>query len=376
MASYILISIVAIMAILLVSSIVKIESSPPHVALMKFLGRFTGKVKGAGYRLAILRPYIQDYTEIKVETINHDFAKQVVITGDNASSSIMGAITFAPAHDYLGCDGKSLLIPFVNNGQREGVEKILEDIYGSRVREYFQSRHEGPHTWREARESADEGVFAVLRSIVGDTLLGTEDDQMLLKKFERESMVGLPDILKTHLQHGDPATWVPVRTHLATLAQREQQQVLTALDHLKDIVKNVRQGKSRIAVPDLGIVIIRLTFDEITPIGDVAKTAERREVERLEKEAEKEELDHVMARIRELAQEAVSLGVSPEVALKEAKETVQVERSKITLTKTAHTTVVDPTTIKLVGDAIAVLAGMFGGGGNQDSPPGTRRRRS
>jgi hypothetical protein len=349
----IILFLITIVGIFVITSIVNIPQDPPTVGLMTFLGRFTGKEKGSGYRIVWGRPLIFNYVEIDVRTINHDFCPQTLLTpGDSANIEVKGSVTIAPASGYYDEDtGRSFLTNFVRNDKMPGVRSILENTVASRVREFFQSSHEGPKTWKDALECQDEAVFAILRTLIGDSLLGDHRDFLL--EMERQSGITLPDLLRAHFGHGTDAIRQKGNTFIISLSANDRTRLSNAFTETMRLINEARQGRSRgLVVRDLGIVITKFTLDRITPVGEVAKTAERIAVESLEREAEKIEITNVKERIEELTAAYIQNGMDPKDAVVEARDTVMIERKKITRTQEQKTYGLDSNTASKLVDGM------------------------
>jgi len=365
---FIILLLIALAGIFVVTSFVSIPQDPPSVGLLTFLGRFTGKIKDAGYGFVWGNPWLSGYVEIDVRTVNHDFHPQILLTpGDSANIEVKGSVTIAPASDYYDEEGKSFLINFVKNDKISGVRTILENTFASSVRKYFQGSHEGPKTWKDALECKDEAVFAILRTLIGDSLLGDHRDFLL--EMERRSRITLPDLLRAHFGHGTDILQQKGNTYITSLSPNDRTRLSNAFSEITRLINEARQGRSRgLVVCDLGIVITKLTLDRITPIGEVAKTAERIAVESLQKEAEQIELNHVKARIKDLTKAYIQNGMDPKQAITEARDTVMIERKKITRTQEQKTYGIDTNTASKIEEMLpGILSAILNRNGGNNS---------
>ena len=367
---FLILLLIALVGIFVITSFVTIPQDPPSVGLLTFLGRFTGKIKGAGYGFVWGNPWLSGYVEIDVRTINYDFQPQILLTPkDSANIEVKSSVTIAPASDYYDEDtGKSFLINFVKNDKMPGVRSILENAVASRVREFFQSSHEGPATWKDAIKCQDEAVFAILRTLTTDEVILGDHTNFLLG-IERRSGITLPDLLRVYLSHGEDRLRKKGDQFIQSLSESDQVSLTRAFSDILQLINEAHQGHSQgLVVRDLGIVITKFTLDRITPIGEIAKTAERIAVESLQQEAEEIELNHVKARIKDLTKAYIANGMDPKYAVVEARDTVMIERKKITRTQEQKIYGFDSNTMsKIDGMLPSILSAILNRNGSNDS---------
>ena len=87
-------------------------------------------------------------------------------------------------------------------------------------------------------------------------------------------------------------------------------------------IEEIRRGNGVEEIPYLGMILNRLNIGMRRIKGGLAEEAERPAIEKVQRKAEKTELDHVQERIKEIQ---TTIGLSP----KDAVELVQTERGKV-----------------------------------------------
>lgn len=256
----------------------EIPAKPPHKGVVTTFGTRTRVVAGEGLNFFPLYPWVMGFIPVKVEKINKDFKDQKVRTTDLAEILVPVSITYVPGiHTKGGVDegvviddertDADYLNQYIDTGEKEGVENIIQDIINQNLREWAISRESG-RTWKDTIENRGDAAKNLVERIVKMCDLIEEDN-------------------------------VSAEMHT-----------------------NVLNGRARIPIYSLGITLLRLNLGEMEPTGELVKAAELEAVEMRQRDAEKVELKHVRRRALEIKS---SLGIS----MKEAIDIVQTERSKV-----------------------------------------------
>lgn len=198
-------------------------------------------------------PLIFDAVLVNVTKVNYDLQEQLVRTPDNAEIGVKVSITWTPNKE----DAEQL-INFLNSGEHEGVQSILHDVIGNRLREWAFLHGEGPATWEEAVASGDEAVAILLKAILGDDLTKIPSDiptSVLLKYFSKPRPI--PSQYETQKWGRD---WEKLEKELKGLGIDGMAFLKEKIEHRRELVKKVCQGSGEFIRPDLGIVISRLTI--------------------------------------------------------------------------------------------------------------------
>lgn len=343
-----LILILVIALGLFLQAFVEVPAEPPHVALSKTFGKFNGTIKEAGYRLFWLRPLWKDFTLIKIETVNKDFKPQTIRVPDRAEVSVSGEITYEPMADRSksGKKAGALLYNYIHKGGADGVFAILEGMYASRVREYFQKDDEGPNTWEQAIQSGESATFVMMRSLSPRVILGQYEE--LLTQIERDHGLRTLTLYRCFNRRDAPdrrerdqfglpegSTWLEFESVISAILENVDSVSIKDLrihfNKIETEVVHLRSGDGGVEIDDLGIKITRLNFPEIKVLGEVAKAAEQQAKEKQDKLAEHDEMEFVLQLIDDRAKIlARKKGMSYEKAYKIIREQVEVERKKVT----------------------------------------------
>jgi len=335
---------------LVLQGLVKVQAQPPHKGVMTFLGKRTEKVLDEGWHFLPLYPFVFGVVPVNVTRVEQDFKTDEsgpVRTPDRAELKILDSATWTPDSETKGG-----LIAYLNAGGEAGVRSQLEDIVNERLREWVTSRDEGPLTWEEAIAARDEAVAIIVAAILVDQLPKINSSfpfVVLWKYFQGKH----PNATEKE-QFGE--RWEKVARGLK---KEDSIRVRDEVDARMAEIQNIRRGNGKYTLPKLGIVLNRFNITEISVQGEVAKVAELREKERLEKEADVVQIQNVKDRILELMKPPPDgPGFSPEKAL----EVVQTEQTgKVTKTITETTFNVSPETrefIKLVVPTIPPLVNL------------------
>lgn len=325
----------------------EIPAKPPHVALVKLFGNYTGGVKNPGDRFFAFRGLVYSFDTIKVDRRNLDLETEE-ITPDNATSEVIYSITWQP----IRSNGESL-VKFIASGLDSGVEDILTDMADRCVREWITQGTEGPDTWIDLRKSGSEGVAVILRRLNGLNVFGNDkavqnailQTRIPASTFFKAMRNISPNEHEKRVYGND---WVGITSVLQQnpLVRRG---VMEFVEH----VDRAMTGKIAVEIEDLGIQVTRIIITSIKPLGELAKKAELKATEQEERKGEKVEADHV----KDLIQGYVDMGFS----LQEARDLAQTERRKVVKDIKTHQVELP----KPVLDALQNIAGMFG---NQNNP--------
>jgi len=234
------------------------------VALETFFGERIPKVKVEGWRFFFLYPYVFDYILIDLIRRSPDYEPKDIRTPDNAEIKIRISITWHP-----NSDDANDLITFINNGQTEGVEDILGDVVGERIRQWARSKKEGPQTWEEAQGSGSKAVEAILETILARNVTEAE-------------------------------------------------------------LKECLRGNGNFKMPSLGIIIDRLNIGNIEVTGAVKEAADKKAKELQEKSGEEVEQEFVRNEIKKnMALGASYAEAKEQVQTERGKVTKNIQESKI-----------------------------------------------
>lgn len=316
-------------------ALVNIPANPPHNAAVTFLGRRTGEAKKEGWQLFWLRPYLYNYILVPVTKINYDLPPQKLRTPDMAELEIPLSITWTPVNEgEIIVDGKKkdetgLLTNYLNAGGENGVKKIIDDIARERLREWAMSTVEGPQTWEEALNAREDAINMIMKSMVGESLKSISAPirttillrfYFFLKEYCKSGQE--PEIKK--LTDNEKENWEILKKYFNTLTPEEKNELLEEIEERRKTIAKMRQGNGGKFLVQLGIRLDRLNIDEIKPMGELTKSAEKKVIEQREAEGDKVRIKNITERIKELRKP--ELGFSSEQAL----EILQTERNKVT----------------------------------------------
>jgi len=308
------------------SSIREIPAVPPTKGVLLFLRRRQKRIMKEGWCFLPLYPIVFDVVFVDMTSYNQDLAEQDIRTPDNVELGVKVSITWTPGAS--SSDEKKeaeALINFQNKGGREGVANILQDIVWDRLRMWTFSKEEGPSNWQEMIGSKDEAVAILLKATLGDdipSIPSTIPTSVLLKYFNVPQKKPLQYEKQWGRKNPSGSDWEGLEEGLNKLTPNELQVLKEAVEHRRDIIIKARQGNGAFVKKSLGITINRFTIPSVVLRGEVAKAAELKAKERLEREAEKVELSHVRDRAKMLKK---TLEIKSEPAL----EVVQTERGKV-----------------------------------------------
>ena len=287
----------------------KIPADPPHKGIVTFFGAPTDKIVGAGWHWFFFYPWVRGVIPIDVTKKNLDL-KFIVRTPDLVELEVPVSITYTPAN----------LVEYLNAGKSKGVDNIVADIVGEKLRVWAIATDEGPQNAEEALKAGEEAVAILVKAIAGaslETIPSGIPTVILLKYFAQPQK---PPTFSESQQWGK--NWEKVSEHLASLDEAKRKEIQEAVERRREIIKLLRQGNGTQSLLGLGVTLNRLNIGEIKALGKFAEAAELAAKERREREAEEVEIQHILSVINRVKKE---LGVSNEQAL----EIIQTERGKV-----------------------------------------------
>lgn len=300
-----------------INGVREITPTPPTVGLMTIWRARKPRLKREGWRFFGLYPVWEGFIPVKVEKVNLDLPIENVRTPDLAQLTIPVSITFMPAWkvtDQRGAERETPehLIEYLNTGGTEGVKKILENIVPERLREWAQSKLEGPRDFREALAAQEEAIAVLLMKILGEKL--------------PQIPGGIPlQIVMKHFFWGGltPEEIVRWKPAWDGLSDAERNDIVRKKEDLRSLVIEARRGDGHFVHPQLGIIINRLNVGEIKLEGKVAETADLLAKEKLEQDGEVVEREHFVKQV-------TTISADLDIPKTEAAEYFQTERGKIT----------------------------------------------
>jgi hypothetical protein len=323
-----------------------ISNNPPSLGVVTIWGERTTQVLKEGIHWLPLRGLIFDTINIDVSKKNIDLGDLIIRTPDKVESTASISYTFRP-------DASNLLAYLDSKGE-EGVKNILNDRIQERAREWALKPDEGPRTWMEAAAAQADAASVLLKAVAGESLnsipsgvptlllmsyfrltfrLDYHDAD--LARFGKERKVERVEIAFTDPKTGtekkrmvnkleDEKTW---RNEASKIAQKlieermaDDYQKLYRSDYpdfetyaktLKELVsdraaqiKKIREGRSTVKLPSLGIFLVQLTVKNIIPVSKkIRDTAEEFSKEENQRDAERLEITHKTGLVREHMEE-------------------------------------------------------------------------
>lgn len=342
-----LVSYLALVALFLFSSIQMVPASPPHKAILTFLGKRQNIVLDEGWNYVPLHPWMFGLILVKVEKVNDDLNPQEVMTPDNAKLSVSESITWKPGIK----DKPESFITFLNSGGEKGVRKIIYDMAEDRTKTWARSNREGPSDWEEAQALKDD-VHGVLAKALLGTALGATMGTALeaIDDPDPNNPVPTPTWMRFFDNPQSEPTkydanprngwafkgvdvagnvtwnWDGLQAKFDAYPATAKILLKRQISERRERIKEIREGRGEFANESLGITILRFTVNEVKLIGAVADAAEKKEKENRERDAEKVEIKNVSERAAEL------MAAHPSLTSAQAFEIVQTERGKIAKT--------------------------------------------
>lgn len=193
----------------------------------------------------------------------------------------------------------------------------MENIIAERVREWVNSKEEGPQNYSELREAGEEAINIILKAVLGDGLekIPSQIPTPILFKYFRE-----PQKNPTPCESRDwGKNWGKVSEVLSKLPKEEYDKIEVAVQHRREHIQKARQGRGDFKKTELGIKLLRLTLGNIEPTGDVLKEVNEVVRARLRRDAENVNLDNLRNQLEKLKKH---------LPPGDAKEFLEVERGK------------------------------------------------
>lgn len=309
------------------NGIVYVPANPPHKAILVILGKRQKVVLSEGLNWLPLRPFIFDLILIKVEKVNYDLELKDIRTPDNALLDIKASITWIAGIENIP---ESYII-YLNSGGLEGVKKILHNIIEDRVKTWARSNKEGPSNWMEAQVFEDDTYETLVKNLWGRILpsitseipVSTWMRFLNIPKSEPTAYDANPKNGWAYKNVENEWNWNGLQSYYDGLSQKERDEINDTIRIRRDTIKKIREGRAKLSNESLGITLIRFAINKVKVRGNVARVADFAEKERLQKEADKVEIDNISERAKEL--KADHPGLTSEQAL----ETIQVEKGKV-----------------------------------------------
>lgn len=142
--------------VLLATSVRTVPFTPPHIAVLTFLGRRTRKVLREGYHFCWLSPYVFDLILIETTRRNQELSEIVVRNSDGARLAAKISVSWAPSENHA--------IEFLNNGGEAGVRGVLEAMIKERLREWA-ANFDGQ--WLSAVKVREDATSILITDISG-----------------------------------------------------------------------------------------------------------------------------------------------------------------------------------------------------------------
>ena len=359
-----------LLAVLFVWNGIKdVTATPPHKAILKFLGKRIGVVLNEGWNWLPLSPWIFGHIPIKVEKVTDEIPRQEVRTPDRALVTMTASIVWTPGID----DRPDSFITYLNSGGEAGVKKITHNVIEDRTKTWASSNREGPSDWESAQAMRDDVHSVLAKALLGDALEPVnspiptstwmrffDTPQSEPTSYDCATRPGSVSWASRDKETGD-WNWRGLQTIFDSYPFDEQEELRCRIDQRRRDIKALREGTANFGHSSLGITIHQFTINELMVGGAVAAAADQAEKERKEQEADKIELQNVSDRIAELRKD------HPEMSLLEAIRVVQTERGKIS-----------QSVIEVLGAATGVGQDILGalsfqktlGGGSPSAPSG------
>lgn len=352
-----------------------VPATPPHKAILVFLGRRQKVRLNEGWNWLPLRPLIFSLVPIKVEKVVDEIPKQEVRTPDRALVTMTSSIVWTPGI----ADDPDSLIMYLNSGGESGVKKITHNVIEDRIKTWASSDREGPSNWEEAQALRDDAHAVLAKALLGSALpdiaVGGVKSPIptstWMRFFDRPQSEPTDYDCTERPGPTGPTRWASVpetgvwnwdglQAIFDGYSSDEQDALKDRIDRRRKDIKDLREGKANFGHPSLGITIHQFTVNELMVGGAVAVAADQAEKERNEMEADNVEIKNVSDRIAELRRR------HPKMPLEEAVRLVQTERGKVS-----------KSVIEVLGastglgqDVLAALGVQRMSGGGQQTPPG------
>lgn len=299
----------------------KIPAQPPHKGILTIFGKRHEIVKDEGWQFFPFHPWWHGVILVNVKKKERDIPPETVRTPDLAESTIPIAITWRPSYNDTRNDkGKIIrkggqdLIEYLNSGEEEGVNSILEGIISERLREWAMSLEEGPQNWQEAQGATEEAAAVLLKAVVGQelkTIPSSIPTPVLLKYFNEPKRKPTKNEAKRW-----GSNWKKVSEEMERLSDDERNNIKKAIENRHSDIIKARQGDGHFKIPQLGIELNRLNIGEIKQKGQLAQAAEMRAKEEQERSGEIYETETDLIKAEQLVKAVAKSG--EKISLQEA----------------------------------------------------------
>ncbi len=328
------VAVFVVLTVLFFSNAIReVPNTPPSKAVVTLFKERLPEVLDEGYRILPLYPWMFGMVVVNVEKISDTLPSEKVRTPDNAEISVVPSIDFIPGIK----DNPESYIAYLNNGGKEGVKKILHSLIDDRVKTWAGSNREGPSSWKEAQNMKPDVHGVLSKMLLGDSLAEIGGDfqcvptNTWMKFFdnpksepsEYDVVSGWAEKIKDADGKVVSFSWNGLQSEYDRYTAEQQGRLKTNIKDRRDQIKKLREGGASFGDKNLGITITRFTINEVRLEGEAAKAADKAEKERLEKVAEKTELDAVSDRVVELIQK------HPGLTAGEAFKIVMLQQGKI-----------------------------------------------
>lgn len=291
-----------------------------YVGQIKILGkRIEGKFVTEGWCFLPFHPFLYDVILIDIGKVRFNVVAEKALTPDGASSRVPIDIVFVPY--------PPLLIEYINSGGKEGVKEQFEGKVQERVREWCFDQEGGPADWKELNKSRLEGTSILVTELAKNsiTIIPEYAQEVPTWIWMRYFTIPQPKVLLENEKVWGNNNWTIVKEVLNKIRSTHGEAGIKTLEESikkrREEILSLRTGEGEIIVKDLGIVIKRLNIGDIDVLGEVAKHADQKAKEKLERDAEEFELDHVLKQVKKFTDKGYSSS--------DAMEAVQTERNKV-----------------------------------------------
>lgn len=218
-----------------------IPNDPPHVGIKTIWGKRTDICLEEGLAFLFLRGIINDYLLINIVKKNIDFDEQILTTPDNATTKVKSSISYTPDKDHI--------INYLNVGGEVGVTHMIKDIEEEKLRIWSRSKTEGPQTWEQMNDAAEEAVKVIISEICGQVIPDTD-------------------------------------------------------------IKNIRKGNGTWPISHLGIILNRYNLTKMETFGKVYEASIALEKEKKERKSESYEIETELSKAKILQKELADNGIT------------------------------------------------------------------
>lgn len=319
-----------------------ISEDPPYIGVLTIFGRLTNITVSYGRHYALFRPFFMNYIPIKNELSPLHFDVEGWTPDDNVKLVYPVDLDWIPDPQNPRA--------FVKSGKEEGVNKILNGIGDERFRIWISSLTEGPKTWKDARSTGKEALYVVLKSMLRlDRVCPNIVPHIPSEKLRRIHFWG-EDPEGGIKVRGEEMSWRQIWEKEYKQWQRDE--IIAELECRDKIINDVHQGMGRKPIIGLGIILNRLNIGNPMISDQVAEAAERHQIEKLQRVAEREEAEGIRENAalllsRQDTEDPEKL-VPSGLTMSDAILALQVERGKAHRTDMVSTTKFDPDTRQLI----------------------------